>query len=233
MTLPAATLRQVRLFRRLTDEEIRRLDSRCLWRRYGAKDQVLGHGDDGTDVYFVVSGQVRAVIGGNGGREIILGDIAAGEFFGELAAIDGQPRSASIVAVTGATLARMPAAVFREAVHQHADVCSQVLALLAARIRLLDTRVSEFTTLDVRHRVFAELLRLSRPDGGEPGRAVVSPPPFHAEIAARISARREAVTRELKALEGAGLLQRRRGAIVLTDVPALVALIHDPRDGAA
>jgi CRP-like cAMP-binding protein len=230
--MPSATLRQVRLFRQLSDHDIRRLDSRCLWRRYEAKDQVLGHGDGGTDVYFVVSGQVRAVIRGNGGREIILGDIGAGEFFGELAAIDGQPRSASIVALTGATLARMPAAVFREMVHQHADVCSQVLAMLAARIRLLDTRVSEFTTLDVRHRVFAELLRLSRPDG-EPGRAIVSPPPFHAEIAARISARREAVTRELKALEGAGLLQRRRGAIVLTDVPALTALIDDPPEGTA
>lgn len=233
MTAPSATLRQVRLFRRLSDDEIRRLDSRCLWRRYETKDQVLGHGDAGTDVYFVVSGQVRAVIRANGSREIILGDIGAGEFFGELAAIDGRPRSASIVAVTGATLARMPAAVFRETLHEHADVCSQVLALLAARIRLLDNRVSEFATLDVRHRVFAELLRLSRPDGGEPGRAVVSPPPFHAEIAARISARREAVTRELKALEGAGLLERRRGAIVLTDVPALVASMHDPRDGAA
>jgi CRP/FNR family transcriptional regulator, cyclic AMP receptor protein len=231
--MASATLRQVRLFRRLSDEEIRRLDSRCVWRRYEAKDHVLGHGDDGTDVYFVVSGQVRAVIRANGSREIILGDIGPGEFFGELAAIDGRPRSASIVAVTGATVARMPAAVFRETLHRHADVCSQVLALLAARIRLLDNRVSEFTTLDVRHRVFAELLRLSRPDSGEPGRAVVSPPPFHAEIAARISARREAVTRELKALEGAGLLERRRGAIVLTDVPALVALMHDPRNGAA
>ena len=230
--MPSPTLRHVRLFSRLSDEQIRRLDSRCLWRRYEAKDQVLGHGDEGTDVYFVVSGQVRAVIRGNGGREIILGDIRPGEFFGELAAIDGQPRSASVVAVTGATLARMPATVFREMVHQHADVCSQVLALLAARIRLLDTRVREFTTLDVRHRVFAELLRLSRPDG-EPGRAVVSPPPFHAEIAARISARREAVTRELKALEGAGLVQRRRGAIVLTNVPALAALIHNPREGTA
>src|SRR5262245_9377872 len=232
MTVPPPTLRHVRLFRRLSEEAIRRLDSRCFWRRYDAKDQVLGHGDDGTDVYFIVSGHARAVIRGNGGREIILGDIGPGEFFGELAAIDGRPRSASIVAVTGATLARMPAAVFREMVYEHADVCSQVLALLATRIRLLDTRVREFTTLDVRHRVFAELLRLSRPDG-ESGRAVVSPPPFHAEIAARISARREAVTRELKALEGAGLLQRRRGAIVLTNVPALAALIQNPGEGTA
>ena len=212
MSALSATLRQVRLFRRLSDEQIRRLDSRCLWRRHQAKDEVLGHGDAGTDVYFVAAGLVRAVIRANGSREIILGDIGAGEFFGELAAIDGRPRSASIVAVTGATLARMPAAVFVEMMHEHADVRSQVLALLAARIRLLDNRISELATMDVRHRVFAELLRLSRPDGDGAGRAVVSPPPFHAEIAARISARREAVTRELRALEDAGLVERRRGA---------------------
>ena len=223
------TLRHIRLFRQLTDEDVRRLDSQCLWHRYGAKQQVVCYGDDGTDVFFVASGLVRALIRPDGGREVILGDIAAGGFFGELAAIDNQPRSASVVAITGATLGRMPAAVFRAALQQHADVCAQVLALLAARVRALDNRVSEFASLDVRHRLFAELLRLSRPDEIAPGRALVSPPPYHAEIAARISARREAVTRELRALEGAGLLERRRGALVLTDIQALAARMREPR----
>jgi CRP-like cAMP-binding protein len=233
MSAPSATLRRVQLFRRLSDDQIRRLDGRCLWRRYQFRDEVLGHGDPGTDVYFVAAGLVRAVIRADGSREIILGDIGAGEFFGELAAIDGRPRSASIVAVTGATLGRMPAAVFRETLDEHPDVRSQVLALLAARIRLLDNRISELATMDVRHRVYAELLRLSRPEGGGNGRAVVSPPPFHAEIAARISARREAVTRELRALENAGLVERRRGAIVLTNVQALAAMTQHPPEGAA
>ena len=62
-----------------------------------------------------------------------------------------------------------------------------------------------------------------------PKRALISPPPYHAEIAARIAARREAVTRALRALESAGLVERRRGALVLTDLPALVALFRDPR----
>jgi CRP/FNR family transcriptional regulator, cyclic AMP receptor protein len=226
------TLRHIPLFRQLSDEEVWRLDTQCLWRRYEAKQQILGYGENGRDIFFVVSGLVRALIRTNGSREVILGDIGAGQYFGELAAIDGQPRSASIVALTGATLARMPAAVFRDAMHQHADACDQVLALMAARIRMLDNRVNEFSTLNVKHRIFAELLRLSRPANAEPGRAVVSPPPYHAEIAARISARREAVTRELGALESAGLLERRRGALILTDVQALVALIHDPKSSA-
>jgi CRP-like cAMP-binding protein len=143
-----------------------------------------------------------------------------------------QPRSCSMVAVTGATLARMPARVFRETLHEHADACSHLLALLAARIRLLDDRVSEFATMDIKHRVFAELPRLSRPSG-DTGRAVVAPPPFHAEIAARVSARREAVTRELLALGSAGLLERRRGSLVLTDVPTLKAMIRRSCERAA
>lgn len=223
------SLRCIRLFRQLSDEEVRRLDAQCLWRRYEPRQEIIGHGECGTDVYFVASGLLRALIRTDGVRDVILGDIGSGEFFGELAAIDSRPRSASVVALTSATLARMSSALFRVVVQEHVDVCDQLLALLAARVRALDNRVSELATLDVRHRLFAELLRLSRPDSVMPGRAFVSPPPYHAEIAARISARREAVTRELKALESAGLLERRRGALVLTDIQALVALFQHPR----
>jgi CRP/FNR family transcriptional regulator, cyclic AMP receptor protein len=91
---------------------------------------------------------------------------------------------------------------------------------------MLANRVNEFTTLDARHRIYAELLRLSRPETGRPGQAVVSPPPVHAEIAARVSIRREAVAREFKSLERAGLIERRRGALVLTDTSRLRQLIE-------
>lgn len=175
-------------------------------------------------MFFVVTGSVRVMIQ-SAGREVLLRQIEAGEYFGELAAIDGQPRSSGIVAVTDVIIARMPASAFRAAVHAHTDVCDQLLALLAGQIRVLANRVNEFSTLDVRHRIVAELLRLGRPDAGKPGRATISPPPLHAEIAARVSTRREAVARELKALERAGLIERRRGAIALTDTDKLQKLV--------
>jgi CRP/FNR family transcriptional regulator, cyclic AMP receptor protein len=228
MTQPAETLRRVPFFRSLTEEEVRTLDRQCFWRRYGAKQQILRRGEGGTDVFFVIGGTVRALIrAGAGGREVILGDVSAGDFFGELAAIDGQPRSASIVAIAPATVARMPARVFRAAMHRHPDCCDQLLGVMAARLRTLDRRVNELSSLNIRHRVLAELLRLSRPDRTDRRRAIVSPPPFHAEIAGRVLARREAVTRELKLLEDSGQLQRRRGAFVLTDVQAMLAQIRD------
>ncbi len=96
---------------------------------------------------------------------------------------------------------------------------------------MLDRRINEFGSLDIKRRVVAELLRLSRPDRDDQSRAVVSPPPFHAEIAARVLARRKSVTRELNLLEEAGLLERRRGAFILTDVQAMRAQIHDSESG--
>lgn len=177
----------------------------------------------------MVAGTVHVMIQ-SAGREVLLRRIAAGEFFGELAAIDGQPRSSGIVAVTDVTIARMPATVFRTAIHSHYDICDQLLALLAGQIRALANRVNEFSTLDVRYRIYAELLRLSRPEAGGAGRAFISPPPVHAEIAARVSTRREAVAREMKALERGGLVERRRGAIVLTDTERLRHLVEEAAD---
>jgi CRP/FNR family cyclic AMP-dependent transcriptional regulator len=197
------TLARIPLFRSLGAEAIERLNTQCIWRRAKAEECVLGHRDGGADIYFVVQGHVRVLIEAKSGRESLLRDIRDGEYFGELAAIDGLPRSAGIFAVADSVIARMPPAVFRDAVHRHPDVCDQLLALLASQIRMLANRINEYTAFDVRTRLHAELLRLSRParDGRQ---AVISPPPTHAEFAARVSTHREAITRELKSLESPG-----------------------------
>jgi CRP-like cAMP-binding protein len=220
------TLAAVGLFRSLDAADIDLLDTQCSWRRLSRNQWIVDYQDTNNDVFFIVSGAVRVKLQSSSGREVLLREINAGDFFGELAAIDNEPRSAGIIAVTDVTVARMPSSVFRTAIHSHPDVCDQLLALLASQIRMLANRVNEFTTLDARHRIYAELLRLSRPETERPGRAVVSPPPVHSEIAARVSIRREAVTREFKSLERAGLIERRRGALVLIDTNRLRQLIE-------
>jgi len=153
---------------------------------------------------------------------VLLREINAGEYFGETRG-DRQP--AAVIrncrdhgcddganAGVGLPLRRA----------RLSDVCDQLLSRLAAEIRKLANRVNEFTTLDARYRIYAELLRLAKPAAGKSVSSVISPPPVHADIAARVSIRREAVARELKALERAGLVQRRTGALVLTDRTACV-----------
>jgi CRP/FNR family transcriptional regulator, cyclic AMP receptor protein len=232
MTRNSETLARIALFRSLDGEAIRRLDSQCAWRRAATAESILDYKESGAHVYFVVQGHVRVLIRTPAGKESILRDIHDGEYFGELAAIDGLPRSASIVAITNSIIARMPPTVFRQAVHDCPDVCDQLLALLASQIRMLANRVSEYGALDVRARIHAELLRLARPARNGESSAVISPVPTHSELAARVSSRREAVTRELNSMERAGLLERRRGALVIVDTEHLARLVEEAAGGA-
>lgn len=224
------TLGKFELFRQLDPSEISRLDTQCVWRRIEAGAEILSRHDTTTDVYFVVSGTVRVVVNSVGGRDTIFRDIDAGEYFGEFAAIDGRERSASVVARTNVTVAKMPAAILRNVAVRHGSVCFRLLESAVAQMRYLSDRINEFRTLDVRHRIYTELIRLARiKEGTKEG--VISPPPVHQEIADRVSSRREAVTRELKLLEREGALIRKRGALIIADVKLLESRIYHASEG--
>jgi CRP/FNR family transcriptional regulator, cyclic AMP receptor protein len=212
----------------LSVEDASAINSRCLTRKVKAGEWVIDYQSDGTDVFFVLSGHARVVIEASG-REIILHDVHDGEYFGELSAIDGKPRSAGILAMTDTTVARMPAAVFREMIHRYPSVCDQILKTLVAQIRMLDNRTTEQTIFDARERLCAELLRMSRKTAE--GRVVISPPPTHAELAARIGTHRESVTKLLSAFEREGAILRARGAIVLTDPESLHRIVAEAVKG--
>ena len=92
--------------------------------------------DGGADIYFLTNGTMRAH-----DRSVVLGEIDVGGYFGEMAAIDGLPRSAGILAITDATVACMPASVFREFLQKCPDANGQFLKHLVTRIRELDRRL--------------------------------------------------------------------------------------------
>ncbi len=196
--------------------------SQCRHRRH---DWIVAPNEANSDVFFIDSGCVRLQFAKVAGREVVFEDVDAGDYFGGESAILGSPRMAGALALTDVAVTRMPVSVFRELLHAHADVCDQFLYRLAGQIQVLANRVNELSTLDVRHRIYAELLRLSRPTA-EAHRAVISPPPLQTDIAARIGARREAVAREMKALERIGLLLRRRGAVDIADTRCLQDLLE-------
>ena len=98
----------MKLLNMLDESQRARLESRCRWRRYKNGEKVFDRGDEGRDVFFVVEGRVNAVDFTLSGREVAFASIKEGDSFGELAAIDGLPRSTSVVAAENSYLAALP-----------------------------------------------------------------------------------------------------------------------------
>jgi CRP-like cAMP-binding protein len=158
---------------------------------------------------------------------VIFRDFEAGEYFGELAAIDGLTRSATVVALAETVVASMAAGVFWAALREFPPVQEVVLKRLAGNLRTMNERVLEYSTLGVRNRIHAELLRIAR-DGRPCDAGVIIPsPPTHAELASRVSTHREAVTREFGELARMGLIERRDDGLLITNVAALERLVQD------
>jgi len=225
------TLAGSKLLSEMPPDRITDLDTRCRWRSFEPEDVILNLDDRTSDVYFITRGEVRVTVFSQTGRMVIMRDFKAGDHFGEFASIDNEPRSASIVALTRTVVGLMPATVFQSLLHEFPKVAISVMRSMSMVIRTLNERVVEFSTLGVRNRVHAELLRLARGGRMVEGTGRISPPPTHAEIAARISTHREAVTRELKQLERQDILERTRGAFVIKDLAELERMVEDARAG--
>lgn len=222
------TLETVRFLRTLPPDAIEALSRRCQWQRYHANQLIVGQDDETQDVFFIVRGRVRITVYAASGKEVSFRDLGAGQMFGELSAIDGQPRSATVTALQEALMARMPPKVFWAMLERHPQVTAAVLRYLVGLVRALSERVFEFSTLAVKNRIHAELLRLARETGRrDNANILISPAPTHAEIASRISTHREAVTRELNELGRAGLVERGSSGLIIRDPERLARLVED------
>jgi CRP-like cAMP-binding protein len=197
------------LFTDLEESERKSIEQRCHKRTYARNETILDKGSQSREVFFVLKGSVSVITFSPAGREVTLAAVKAGDFFGELAAIDGQPRSASVSAIEKTEIAIMPPELFNELVKNRALVSFRLLERLARMVRASGLRILELSTLQAAQRVYAELLRMAQPDAAVPGLWVVRPlPPMH-EIASMTSTTRETVNRAISQLYPSGLLKRK------------------------
>ena len=219
-----STLAGISILAGLTPKALEELQQRCAWRRYEQGEPIVGYLDSSDDVFFVASGEVGVTIYSVAGQAVSFRTLGAGDIFGEYAAIDGGPRSASVEARTSCLIASMSAKAFRTLLRTEPAVAEAVLKGLVRNVRALTKRVYEFSTLAVNH---AELLRLASLAPREGKGARLNPAPTHAEIASRISTHREAVTRELNRLARIGIIERKSGTLVVRDLDRLAAMLHE------
>lgn len=218
---------RIKVFDGLDEDVVQRLSGQCRWQRLRANSLVVEQSDDTTDLFLIAEGRVRAKKFSLAGKEVSFIDLSAGDVFGEFSAIDGQPRSATVVTLTDCVVGRLSADAFRRLLSEHPEVSLKVIEMLVAKVRELSERVFEFSALAVRNRIHAELLRLAHTaqPGPNDNTAVIDEVPTHYEIATRISTHREAVTRELNTLEANGVIRAERGRIVVRDMKALRSMV--------
>jgi CRP-like cAMP-binding protein len=224
-----AALKQVPILSVLPSERVEDLARICKWRDYDAGELILSYHDPSTEVFFLMAGKVRVIIYSGEGKAVLFTDLSPGTMFGEIAAIDREARSAGVDAVQPSTTASLTASQFESLLLREPAVAVATLRHLTAEVRRLSERVLEFSTLAVRNRIHAELLRLAAPARQQQGHALLSPAPSLSDIADRISTHREAVSRELSRLGSTGLLRREGNDLRITDVARLERLVREAK----
>ena len=223
----SGSFEKIALFKGLSPESVARVQGQCNWRRYEPGELILDYLDQSDDVFFITDGEARVNIYSMQGKAVTFSDLTAGEIFGEIAAIDGAPRSASIEARSKCCVASMSRQAFIQTLKAEPVVAMELLRHMVVKVRALTTRVYEFSSLDVANRTRAELLRLARLAPQQGKSASIAPIPTHAEIASRISTHREAVTREINRLSRLGIVERRGGALLVKDIDRLEDMVHE------
>jgi CRP-like cAMP-binding protein len=221
------TLAGIEVFRYVPHHTMEALSRCCRWRWFDAHQTIVHEDDKARDVFFVVRGKACAIHYAWNGRAVRLRDLAAGEMFGELSAINCQSEPANLVAVSNTLIARMAASLFCETLRNCEPLGAAVMQGLAEQVRLISYRAIELSTFPVRSRIHAELLRLSCKSPTDQNVAIISPVPTHTEIANRIHSHREYVTRQLNDLARVGLIKRECRRLVICDVAGLLRMLRN------
>jgi len=209
-------LRTVPIFAELTDPDIASLSKLATRRRYPKDTVVFFENEEGDFFFMILEGRIKVTILGDDGREIILSVLSAGDFFGEMALLDNEPRSATAIAIEESELLSLHRTDFQNVISDNKAIMSALIKILTARLRRANHQISTLALLDVYGRVARVMLDMAKEEGKrlKDGR-IAFRRATHQEIANRIGTTRETVTRMLKDLERHGLIRVEGKEIVL------------------
>jgi CRP-like cAMP-binding protein len=211
-------LAHVPLFETLDAGDLERLSAKLVLRRYPRASRIFFTGDEGTTLCIVRRGRVKLALTSPEGREVILDLFGPGDVFGELALLDGQPRSADAVAIEATQLLHLSREDFLRYLEDHPRVAIRLLGVLSRRLRRDATLVSDAAFLDVPARLARAILRLAdtRADG------TVGTPTLNQETLAGLAGTtRETLNKWLGFFQDQGAVVWENGAVTVIDAERL------------
>jgi CRP-like cAMP-binding protein len=198
-------------------------------RRFRRAETVFHLGDPGDALFVVMSGSIKITLPADTGDEAILATLRPGDFFGELALLDGAPRSATAVAIEPTETYILARDRFRELITTEPVMREALLATLAAEVRRLTHHVEELHFLDITGRLASRLARLAAEGGAThlpDGSVRLAGPLTQGDLAAMIGCTRQSVNKLLGLFTDDGLIRLERDRIVILDLDGLNRTAH-------
>ena len=204
-------LNAIPLFSSLSEKQLASVGAHAAWRVFEKGDVILRQGELADAFFVIASGQVKIYMT-EGGRDVILKTLSAGDFFGELPMFDREPRIASVAAIERCHLQTLSYKSFQRAMEGSTDIAKRVLETLAKRLRDADRKISTLALLNITSRVSRTLLELAIVSNG---RKVVGEPFTQKDLAGMVGASREMVNRTLHDLMQQGYIDVQRKSITI------------------
>lgn len=207
-------LSNIPMFSGLGDNETRLLTEHSHTRSYPANTILINEGDQTDCLYVILEGEVRVYASDENGKEVILNMLRAGQCFGELALVDDEPRSASVITMTPIKVIVISKSDFKDCLSRNSDMAFSMIRSLSRQVRSLTDSVKSLALLDVYGRVAHTLLELSKE---QEGKRVIEQKLTHQDIANMVGASREMVSRILKDLTTGGYISVNKKNITINE----------------
>jgi CRP/FNR family transcriptional regulator, cyclic AMP receptor protein len=218
-----SSLARIPFFAGLDAAALERVATGVRTRRFRRGEVIFHAGDPGDALFIIVSGEVKISLPAETGDEAILATLRAGDVFGELALLDGAPRSATATALIATESVILPRDRFRELIATEPPVRDALLASLATELRRLTTHVEELHFLDMTGRLAARLVRLAaEADAATDGSIRLPPTLTQTDLASMVGCTRQSINKVLGQFADGGLVRLDRDGIVVTDLDGLV-----------
>ena len=211
-------LQSVALFWDLKEEELGYISEKMVARKYESGNYIFMEESDGEQCFFVVKGSVKVTRLSKEGREVILAMLNQGDFFGEMSLLDGESRSANVIALEKTEVLTLNRKDFLIVLSEYPKIAIQLLKELASRLRKSDRHIASLSLSDAEKRIALCIIRFADEKGIiRNGRVSIAKIPIQQDIANMAGTSRETVSRALNVLEKEQLIDRNGRELVITD----------------
>ena len=211
-------LQSVSIFWDLNENDLGHIADKMVAKHFENGNYIFLEDSEGEQCFFVLEGSVKVTRLSKDGREVILAMLNEGDFFGEMSLLDGESRSANVIALEKTKVLTLDRNDFIAVVNDYPQIAVQLLKELARRLRKSDRQIASLSLSDAEKRIALCIIRFADEQGViQNGKVSIPKTPIHQDIANMAGTSRETVSRALGLLEKEDLIERHGRELIILD----------------